>query len=311
MNSKIAFLYLAILACWMLISPIAYSHAQTSRADRPLSKEQAKQTIRLLRPLDKKLAEPQPGEWLDQHKEKGQRFAKYISIRPNMLTVRRTTLYIQPIGKFSATETKLTQQTAEYLRVYFNCPVKTLPTIDAATVPASARRNHPQWGDEQLLTKHILEKILAPNLPDDAFATIAFTNQDLWPGGNWNFVFGYAAYFDRVGVWSLYRLGDPEENEKSYKHCLKRMIKLATHETGHMFSMQHCTHAQCNMQGSNHLQEADTQPLHLCSQCHAKTVFATNSNPSNRLKKLLKLCEKHGFEDEVTHYKAALEKLEK
>ena len=293
----------------MLILP-AITRAQTNKAERPLTKEQAKRTIRKLKPLDKKLADPLPGEWLDQHKEKGQRFAKYTSIRPNMLSVRRTTLYIQPIGTFSETEAKLTKQTAEYMQAYFNCPVKTLPTIDASTIPDSARRIHPQSGDEQLLTSHILEKVLKPNLSDDAFATIAFTNQDLWPGGEWNFVFGYAAYFDRVGVWSLYRFGDPDESEAAYKQCLLRTIKVATHETGHMFSMKHCIHAQCNMQGSNSLPESDTQPLHLCSQCHAKTVYATKANPIKRMKKLLKLCEKHGFDKEVEYYKAAIELLE-
>ena len=294
----------------MLLLLPAPTRAQTS-PDRPLSKEQAKRTIRLLKPLDKKLADPLPGEWLDDHKEKGQRFAKYTSSRPNILTVRRTTLYIQPIGTFTDTQTKLTKQTAEYLKAFFNCPVKTLPPIDASTIPDSARRVHPQSGQEQLLTSHIMDKVLKPDLPDDAFATIAFTNQDLWPGDDWNYVFGYAAYFDRVGVWSLYRLGDPEKNDASYKKCLWRMIKVATHETGHMFSMKHCIHAQCNMQGSNHLQESDKQPLHLCSQCHAKTVYATNSIPIERMKTLLTLCEKHGFEKEVEYYKAAIKLLER
>ena len=300
----------AIVFCLMLVFG-AQLQAQTGRTERPLSKEQAKQTIRLLRPLDKKLAETKPGEWLDQHREQGQRFAKWASIKPNILTVRKTTLYIQPIGTFSETETKLTKQTADYLQAYFNCPVKTLATIDESTIPAEGRRIHPQWGDEQLLTTHILEKILEPNLPNDAFATIAFTNKDLWPGDDWNYVFGYAAYFDRVGVWSLYRFGDPDASKESYKKCLKRMIKVATHETGHMFSMKHCINAQCNMQGSNHLQEGDAQPLHLCSQCHAKTVYAVNAKPIERMKRLLKFCEKYKFEDEVKYYKAAIEKLKK
>ena len=310
MNPKKLCFSIALMICGWLLFPVA-SLAQTSKADRPLTKEQAKRTIRLLKPLDKKLADPVPGEWLESHKEKGQRFAKYASIRPNMLTVRRTTLYIQPIGTFSETEMKLTKQTAEYMQVYFNCPVKTLPAIDVSTIPDSARRKHPQWGDSQLLTTHILEKILKPNLSDDAFATIAFTNQDLWPGDEWNFVFGYASYFDRVGVWSLYRFGDPDENEAAYKKCLWRTIKVATHETGHMFSMKHCINAQCNMQGSNSLPESDKQPMHLCSQCHAKTVYATKANPIKRLQNLLKLCEKHGFEKEVEYYKAAIEKLER
>ena len=310
MPPKNCFISLTLLICGVLILP-TIARAQTSQTDSPLTKEQAKRTIRLLKSLDKKLADPLPGEWLKSHKEKGQRFAKYASIRPNVLTSRRTTLYIQPIGTFSETETKLTKQTAEYLKAYFNCPVETLTTIDASVIPDSARRIHPQWGDEQLETTYILEEVLEPKLPKDAFATIAFTNIDLWPGNDWNYVFGYAAYFDRVGVWSLYRFGDPEENDAAYKKCLWRMIKLSTHETGHMFSNQHCIHAQCNMQGSNHLQESDKQPLHLCSQCHAKTVYATGVDPIKRMKALLKLCEKHGFDKEVIYYKAAIEKLEK
>ena len=309
LNPKILFLSLALLIYGLPIF-LGSVRAQTSQADRPLTKEQAKRTIRSLKSLDKKLADPMPGEWLDSHKEKGQRFAKYTSIKPNMLTARRTTLYIQPVGTFSETETKLTKQTAEYLQAYFNCPVEILSPIDSSTIPESGRRTHPQWGDEQLLTTHILEQILKPNLSDDAFATIAFTNQDLWPGGEWNYVFGYASYFDRVGVWSLYRFGDPDENEAAYKRCLWRMIKVSTHETGHMFSMKHCIYAQCNMQGSNHLQESDKQPLHLCSQCQAKTAYATNAKPIQRMQKLLKLCEKHGFEKEVEYYKAAIKKLE-
>jgi len=308
-SPKNLFLCFALVFCWLVTFTTV--DAQPGRADRPLSKEKVKQTIRHLKKLDQKLADPLPGEWLASHKEKGQRFAKYASIKPNMLTVRRNTLYIQPIGTFSDIETRLTKQTAQYLEAYFNCPVKTLAAIDPDTIPDSARRVHPEWGDEQLLTTHILEKILEPKLPEDAFATIAFTNKDLWPGNDWNYVFGYAAYFDRVGVWSLYRFGDPEKDEAAYKKCLWRMIKLATHETGHMFSMQHCINAQCNMQGSNHLQESDKQPLHLCSQCHAKTVYATSVIPITRLKNLLKLCEKHGFEKEVKYYKAAIKNLER
>ena len=299
----------AILICSLILPAVV--DAQPEQAGRPLSKEQVKRTIRLLKPLDKPLAETLPGDWLDQHKEKGQRFAKYASIKPNILTARRTTLYIQPIGAFSETETTLTKQTAEYLQAYFSCPVKLLPTVDSSIIPDSARRTHPQWGDEQLQTTYILEEILTPKLPKDAFATIAFTNLDLWPGNDWNFVFGYASYFDRVGVWSLYRFGDPDEDEAAYKKCLWRMIKLSTHETGHMFSMKHCIHAKCNMQGSNNLPESEKQPLHLCSQCHAKTIFATHADPITRFKKLLKLCEKHDFEKEVEYYKAAIERLER
>ena len=38
---------------------------------------------------------------------------------------------------------------------------------------------------------------------------ISFTSTDLWPGEDWNFVFGQASFEKPVGVWSLHRLGDP------------------------------------------------------------------------------------------------------
>ena len=244
------------------------------------------------------------------YREKGQSFSQYIRIRPNVLTRQRPVLYVQPIGTMTETEQRIVDLTSEYLAAYFNCQVKPLKPIEADAIPPSARREHPQWGGEQWLTSYILEKVLAPQLPPDAFATIAFTNRDLWPGEGWNFVFGYAAFRDRVGVWSLHRFGDPEQDEENFRRCLQRTIKLATHETGHMFSMQHCIHARCNMQGSNSLQESDTQPMHLCSQCHAKTVWATGSDPVRRLKVLAKLCRKHGFEDTAEHYELAIEKLD-
>ena len=306
--TTLAYLQVAIFMLPLLQVPTAL--AQTNERNfRPLSKAKLKRNIRLLAPLDQELPKPSPGEWLDQHDEQGQSFAQYAKIRPNVLTRQRNVLYIQPIGDLSDTEQRLVRMTAAYLKAYFVCEVKTLDSIDADTIPENARRKHPQWGDSQLLTTHILEKILAPDLPADAFATIAFTNQDLWPGDGWNFVFGFAMYRDRVGVWSLYRNGDPDTSDAAFKKCLWRTVKLATHETGHMFSMRHCTHAACNMQGSNSLEESDQQPLRLCSQCHAKTVYATGCDPIKRLKALKSLCKEYGFENEVKQYQAAIEKL--
>ena len=43
----------------------------------------------------------------------------------------------------------------------------------------------------------------------------------------------------------------------------------ATHETGHMFSMLHCTAYECCMCGSNHREESDRRPVYLCPECTA------------------------------------------
>jgi len=277
---------------------------------RPLTSGGIKKTIRLLKPIHKKLGEPQDGDWLKTHKEKGQTYQQYVRIRPNILTRQRHKLYIQPIGTFSEKQKELIKLSHEFLGIYFNCPVETLETKTEKDIPDSAQRKHPSWGDHQLLTSHILDKILGPELPNDAFATIAFTSSDLWPGDGWNFVFGYASFRQRVGVWSLYRFGDPDKSDEDFKQCLRRTIKVATHETGHMFSIAHCIEYQCNMQGSNSLPESDRQPTHLCPECHAKILYATKALPVERYEKLIEFCKKHGLTDELRYFQTAKAKLE-
>jgi archaemetzincin len=269
-----------------------------------------KKSIKKLAPLHRKLDPPKEGEWLAEHKESGQTFAQYVRIRPNVLTSTRNKLYIQPIGEFSDKQKQLVELSREFLSIYFHCQVETLKAKDESGIPDKAKRVHPTWGDRQLLTSHLLEEILSPELPRDAFAVIAFTTSDLWPGEGWNFVFGYASYRDRVGVWSLYRFGNPDESKEAFKKCLVRTLKVATHETGHMFSIKHCIAYQCNMQGSNSLPESDGQPIHLCPECHAKIVYATGCDPVQRYQKLIEFCRAHGLDDELSFYQAAKSKLE-
>ena len=302
-----------IVFAFMLCGNCAHAF-QSSSADtesQPLRPAAIRKTIGLLKPIHKPLGEPQPGQWLDQHKEKGQTFAQYVKIRPNVLSHRRNKLYVQPIGDFSEKQTELIKLSSEFLSLYYQCESVILDAKPESSIPDSARRVHPQWNVKQWLTSYILEEVLAPELPQDAFASIAFTEADLWPGEGWNFVFGYAMLRDRVGVWSINRFGDPADSDEAFLKCLQRTVKLATHETGHMFSMQHCTLFQCNMQGSNHLEESDKQPLGLCPQCHAKLLFATGCSPAKRFKDLAKFCHDNGMEEEAKYFKLALEKVQR
>ena len=42
-------------------------------------------------------------------------------------------------------------------------------------------------------------------VPDDAFCLSAITMTDLYPKDSWNFVFGQARLYQRVGIYSLAR----------------------------------------------------------------------------------------------------------
>jgi predicted Zn-dependent protease/phosphatidylglycerophosphate synthase len=175
---------------------------------------------------------------------------------------------------------------AEFLGRFYSTAVTTRGTLPLSVVPASARRNHPSWGMEQALAPYVLDEILKPRLPRDAAVSIAFTTCDLWPGPGWNFVFGQASLHERVGVWSLYRNGDPEEGPAAFRLCLLRTLKTAVHEVGHMFSIQHCTAYECGMCGSNHREESDRRPLWFCPECQAKVCWATGADPATRYRQL-------------------------
>lgn len=271
------------------------------------SPRNANRVIAKVKPLHKPLGKPQPGDWLASHKEPGQTFAQYLRAKPITPTGRRRVIYIQPLGEFTESQRKVVTLAAEFLSLYYNRPVKIKKDLPLSIIPKRAQRKHPTWGMHQILSIYVINDVLPPRLPDDAAAYIAFTASDLWPGEGWNFVFGQASLRQRVGVWSIYRNGDPAKGEEEFRLCLRRTLKTATHETGHMFSIRHCTAYECNMCGSNNRAESDRQPLHMCPQCLAKVLWATGADPIKRYQRLAVFCELHGLKEESEFYSKSIE----
>jgi len=139
----------------------------------------------------------------------------------------------------------------------------------------------------------------------------SFPAADLWPGEGWNYVFGQASLDDRVGVWSINRFGDPDRDEDAFRLCLLRTLKTASHETGHIFSMAHCTLFACNLCGSNHLPEADRHPLELCPHCLAKLCRATKADPARRFEKRIEFYKQNSLKPEQEFCEKSLEALRK
>ena len=254
-------------------------------------------TFAKLLPLHTKLEKPRPGEWLAKHLEWGQNYQQYISSHPIRADRQQRTIYVQPLGDFTEAEKKIVDQTAEFLGVYFQLPVKTRERLPLDLIPQTARRKR-DGNAEQILSTYVLNNVLKPRLPKDAVALIAFTAAALWPGEGWNFVFGQASLGDRVGVWSIHRFGNPADGDAAFHLCLMRTMKTASHEMGHMFSMPHCTFFKCNMCGSNHLPETDSHPVELCPICLAKLCHATGADPARRFERLATFYRAHGFKAE-------------
>ncbi|MFX0093407.1 MAG: archaemetzincin [Candidatus Hodarchaeota archaeon] len=280
-----------------------------SSSQPPLTVEELVFLIKKLRPLHKPLDNPKPGDWLYHYEESGQTFEDYLNCIPRRPQGRRRIIYILPLGNFTEKQRMIINLTADFMNQYFNLGVKIQENLPLRNIPQSTQRIHPTWGDKQILTTYILDKILLRKRPKDAAAYIAFTTSDLWPGEGWNFCFGEAKIRKRVGVWSIYRNGDPDRNEETFRTCLLRTIKTATHETGHIFTMLHCIMYKCNMGGSNSQAEVDRQPLALCPECLAKLCWATGAKPIERFQHLKDFCDKYGLKKEALFYKKSIEIL--
>lgn len=242
---------------------------------------------------------PQQYDWLASHKEPGQTFDEYIDSNPTVPTSERNIIYIQPLGKFTADQSKVIKTASEYIEAFYGLKVKSLPT---KSLPAKLNEpdqrmiDYPQH--RQVRTGYVMETILQPALPKDAAALIAFTNEDLYPDSSMYFVFGQASLENRVGVWSLFRLDDQADFDK----FLRRTMKIAVHEIGHMFSFRHCTKYECVMSGTNHLAETDRRPIDACPECMAKIAWMMKEEPVERYMRLADFARKNGLKGELEDF---------
>jgi archaemetzincin len=254
---------------------------------------------RAIAPLHGPIAEVREGDWLDVHEEPGQSFDEYLNSDPVIPSAVRTTMYVQPLGAFDPARAVAVEATAAFLGAFYGVPVRSLERMELAWVPHWARRLHPFTGEEQVLTKAVL-RLLGRKKPADAVAVLALTTSDLWPGKGWNFVFGQASLRKGVGVWSLHRLGDPRREPETF---LLRTVKIAVHETGHMLGIRHCTGFSCGMNGANHRDEADNQPLWFCPEDEMKIWWGCRAVAIERYRRLAELAARYGLEREADFWR--------
>lgn len=262
-------------------------------------------------PFFKPMGEPDEYDWLSRFNESGQTFEEYLNANPTLPTETRRVIYIQPIGEFTATEQKVLALVAEYMGAFYNLPVKLNPVEPLGDVPPDLQRKNSENSARQIRTTVFLDTKLPPMLPDDAAAFLCFTNEDLYPGDDWYFVFGQANLQTRVGVWSLHRMGEPDKSGKDYRNYLSRTLKIAMHETGHMFTMLHCKKYECLMSGTNGLHETDRRPLDNCPECAAKISWAFDYEPAQRYRKLAEFWRRQGWTEQEKDFLQKAKAIEK
>lgn len=253
---------------------------------------------------------PEPGDWLAEHRERGQTFAEFRRSWHWAPDEKRDVIYFQPLGKFTPGEGPALELLRRYAGAFFQMPVRLRPGRAAAATEFKARVN-PQTKQVQWLTLELL-KLLKTDMPADAFGVIGVTMQDLYPSPSWNYVFGQASFTERVGVYSFARY-DPaffdEERPANWRATmLRRSCKVLTHELGHMFGLEHCIYYDCVMNGSNHLAEADAQPVHLCPVCLRKLQLSVRFDAVARYRELAKFYAEQGWTDDARWCEGQAEK---
>ncbi len=118
------------------------------------------------------------------------------------------------------------------------------------------------------------------------------------------YVFGEALFLGRAGAFSFARMAPEfpdaprpakERTAEERALVLLRCLKVVTHEVGHMFSMEHCTHGACVMNGTNSLPEMDGSALFLCSECLHKVQHATRLDVADRYRRLGEFLRREGL----------------
>lgn len=253
---------------------------------------------------DVKLGKPAYGDWLFSHNEKGQSFEQFVRSRHVVPTKEENIIYLQPIGKFDSMQIKQIELVRQYLQIFFQLETKVLENVSNDIIPNHARRIG-DVGQEQFLAGYILTDVLKEENPNKRIALMAITEKDLYPKPEWNYVFGLASYRDKIAVSSIYRM----QKEADFNLTLERLLKICSHEIGHMFGLHHCIEANCVMNGTNSMVETDSHSIRLCSLCQRKLNSGFKYDNLKRLKELEAFFQKNNLNVGLALMKKDFEKI--
>jgi archaemetzincin len=246
-----------------------------------------------------KLGSPESDDWLAEHVEPGQTFEQYKLGPRNDVGADRSIIYLQPVWNLEQEKGPPIDYLKEFTEIYFCMPVKINRTLYPAEKECSMRINHYSYNLQANADRILL--YLMKRVPAHAYCMLGITMTDLYPDPMWNFVFGYATYKQRVGIFSFARYSPKFYNVSDSANprlMLLRSCKILAHETGHMFGMAHCTVYRCVMNGCNSLEENDRQPIHLCPVCLRKLQYATSFDTLKRYESLFRFYRAVGFNSE-------------
>ena len=146
--------------------------------------------------------------------------------------------------------------------------------------------------------------------PADSYAMLSLTMEDLYPGPNMNFCFGWASFTEGVGAFSFKRY-DPKfdgiRDTSNGKNLLMRGCAIMAHEICHQFGLRHCIYYECLMNGIMSAQEQRDGGIRiLCPCCQKKLKQNLKFDSGERFRRLAEVCDQLGFDEEAAVYRKIL-----
>jgi archaemetzincin len=283
LSRRIALQLLGASSCCLTLSACSRQDAD------PISASMAR-----IKPLFPRKTPPRSDDWLATHEEPGQTFAQYRAPPRQRIASLYSSIRIVPIGPLSAGQSDVVRTVADLMKPFFGLALSVDVPVPLEDIAADAQRVPYEGARNQFLTTYLLGLLARFRQPTDA-AVVGITAVDLWPGPGWNFVFGQGSLTERVGVWSMARNGDADADPETRHVSLVRTLKTALHETGHLLGIRHCTAYECGMNGSNHSEERDRQPVEFCPECQAKLWWACKLDPVARSQALSEVAQRHAL----------------
>ncbi len=177
---------------------------------------------------------------------------------------RMRKLYIQPLG--AALPQADVEMVKRALGAFYALDVQLLPRVPLPKRAYYAPRH--RYRAEKLLD------FLVARAPDDAFRVLGLTATDISTTKgkvkDWG-ILGLATIDGRVGVLSSFRC---KRKVKRATQARERLGKVAVHETGHTFGLEHCPNRGCLMEDAEGSVLTCDREYDLCSECRMKIVRA-------------------------------------
>jgi archaemetzincin len=163
---------------------------------------------------------------------------------------------VLPIGSVTGPAPKII---AAHISGYFNLDARVLAPLDLPT--GALDRQRLQYDAGRLINS------LEAHQWDGYRKLVAVLDVDIFVP-IFTHVFGEARQGGKVAVVSLFRLGETRRStHPSQAVILERSAKIALHELGHLFNLQHCDNTKCLMHFSGGLADLDHLSFNLCRYC--------------------------------------------